>query len=79
MKLDPDIVTLGKIVGGGFPIGVICGKEEIMQNANTSIHSKLKRTLKQIALNSMIWVINIKMIVWLPAYYIGENSMRIAI
>ena len=44
MKLDPDIVTLGKIVGGGFPIGVICGKEEIMQNANTSIHSKLKRT-----------------------------------
>jgi glutamate-1-semialdehyde 2,1-aminomutase len=44
MKLDPDIVTLGKIVGGGFPIGVICGKDEIMQNANTSIHSKLKRT-----------------------------------
>ena len=38
MKLDPDIVTLGKIVGGGFPIGVICGKDEIMQHANTSIN-----------------------------------------
>jgi len=44
MNLDPDIVTLGKIVGGGFPIGVICGKEEIMQRANTSINSKDDRT-----------------------------------
>ena len=43
MKLDPDIVTLGKIVGGGFPIGVICGKDEIMQHANTSTHSKKTR------------------------------------
>jgi len=31
MKLDPDLVTLGKIVGGGFPIGVICGKNELMK------------------------------------------------
>ena len=44
MNLDPDIVTLGKIVGGGFPIGVICGKDEIMQHANTSTHSKTNRT-----------------------------------
>ena len=44
MKLDPDIVTLGKIVGGGFPIGVICGKSEIMEHANTSTHSKKTRT-----------------------------------
>ena len=36
MKLDPDIVTLGKIVGGGFPIGVICGKDEFMKYADTS-------------------------------------------
>jgi glutamate-1-semialdehyde 2,1-aminomutase len=43
MKLDPDIVTLGKIVGGGFPIGVICGKEKIMQLANTKLYSKTKR------------------------------------
>ena len=44
MKLDPDIVTLGKIVGGGFPIGVICGKDEIMEHANTSLNSKKNRT-----------------------------------
>jgi glutamate-1-semialdehyde 2,1-aminomutase len=44
MKLDPDIVTLGKIVGGGFPIGVICGKDEIMEHVNTSTHSKKTRT-----------------------------------
>ncbi|MGI0022971.1 MAG: aminotransferase class III-fold pyridoxal phosphate-dependent enzyme, partial [Nitrososphaeraceae archaeon] len=44
MKLDPDIVTLGKIVGGGFPIGVICGKHEIMEIANTSSHKKSDRS-----------------------------------
>jgi len=44
MKLDPDIVTLGKIVGGGFPIGVICGKSEIMEITNTSIHKKSARS-----------------------------------
>jgi glutamate-1-semialdehyde 2,1-aminomutase len=44
MNLDPDIVTLGKIVGGGFPIGVICGKEEIMENANTTRQTKSKRS-----------------------------------
>ncbi|CAE6498020.1 aspartate aminotransferase family protein [Candidatus Nitrosotenuis uzonensis] len=35
MGLDPDIVTLGKIVGGGFPIGVICAKDEIFKYADT--------------------------------------------
>ncbi len=44
MKLDPDIITLGKIVGGGFPIGIICGKNEVMEHANTSTHSKKTRT-----------------------------------
>ena len=34
MSLDPDVVTLGKIVGGGMPIGVICGTEEVMSNAD---------------------------------------------
>jgi glutamate-1-semialdehyde 2,1-aminomutase len=43
MKLDPDIVTLGKIAGGGFPIGVICGKDEIMSHADTGKYSKTKR------------------------------------
>lgn len=43
LGLCPDIVTLGKIVGGGFPIGVMCGKNEIMKIANTSSFSKNKR------------------------------------
>ncbi len=30
-SLEPDLFTLGKIVGGGMPIGVLCGKKEIMQ------------------------------------------------
>lgn len=43
INLDPDIVTLGKIVGGGFPIGVMCGKEEILKHADTQLFSKTKR------------------------------------
>lgn len=29
--IDPDITTLGKIVGGGLPIGVIGGRAEVME------------------------------------------------
>jgi len=32
--LNPDMITLGKIVGGGLPIGVVCGIKEIMKVAN---------------------------------------------
>lgn len=28
--IDPDLTTLGKIIGGGFPVGAIAGKSEIM-------------------------------------------------
>ena len=44
MKLNPDIVTLGKIVGGGMAIGVICGKKEIMQMADTTGKKKSERS-----------------------------------
>jgi glutamate-1-semialdehyde 2,1-aminomutase len=44
MKLDPDIVTLGKIVGGGMAIGVLCGKKEIMQYADTTGKKKSERS-----------------------------------
>ena len=44
MKLNPDIVTLGKIVGGGMPIGVICGKKEIMKFADTTGKKKSERS-----------------------------------
>ena len=71
MKLDPDIVTLGKIVGGGLPIGVICGKNELMKYANTEIYSKIERAyigggtfsanpLTMIAGNSMLSTIKNK-------------------
>ena len=43
MNLDPDIVTLGKIVGGGMAIGVICGKKEIMNHADTTNKKKSER------------------------------------
>ncbi len=44
MKLDPDIVTLGKIVGGGMAIGVVCGKREIMEYADTNDKKKSERS-----------------------------------
>ncbi len=44
MGLDPDIVTLGKIVGGGMAIGVMCGKKEIMEHADTTGKKKSERS-----------------------------------
>lgn len=32
--LEPDLFTLGKIVGGGLPIGVVCGDKDIMSLAD---------------------------------------------
>jgi len=32
LRIDPDITTLGKIVGGGMPIGAYGGRREIMQH-----------------------------------------------
>lgn len=33
-KLRPDLFTIGKIVGGGMPIGAVCGNREIMSLAD---------------------------------------------
>ncbi len=44
LNLNPDIVTLGKIVGGGMAIGVLCGKEEFMKYADTTGKEKSKRS-----------------------------------
>ena len=33
-KLDPDLFTLGKIAGGGLPIGIVCGTNEILSLCN---------------------------------------------
>jgi len=29
-NIDPDLTTLGKIIGGGFPVGAIAGRAEVM-------------------------------------------------
>ncbi|HUK50963.1 MAG TPA: aspartate aminotransferase family protein [Terriglobales bacterium] len=29
--IEPDITVLGKIIGGGLPIGAICGRQEVME------------------------------------------------
>jgi len=41
--IQPDLLTLGKIVGGGFPIGVVSGREEIMKITDTSLKEKPDR------------------------------------
>jgi glutamate-1-semialdehyde 2,1-aminomutase len=33
-KVKPDLTTLGKIIGGGFPIGALAGKKEAMKLAD---------------------------------------------
>jgi glutamate-1-semialdehyde 2,1-aminomutase len=38
--LDPDLFTLGKIVGGGLPIGVLCGDQDIMSLCNPAGQEK---------------------------------------
>lgn len=35
-KIDPDLVTMGKIVGGGLPLAVYGGREEIMKHVRPS-------------------------------------------
>src|SRR5665647_332485 len=38
-NVTPDLTTLGKIVGGGFPIGVFGGKKEIMAVSYTHLRA----------------------------------------
>ncbi|WP_303235142.1 glutamate-1-semialdehyde 2,1-aminomutase [Methanosphaera cuniculi] len=34
--ITPDLATFGKIIGGGFPIGAICGRRELMEQFSPS-------------------------------------------
>lgn len=43
----PDLTTLGKICGGGFPIGVYGGKSEVMEEVLTSGGDKSKKRMSQ--------------------------------
>jgi glutamate-1-semialdehyde 2,1-aminomutase len=43
-NLKPDLFTLGKIAGGGMPIGIVCGDKEVMSLADpVSIKEKEAR------------------------------------
>ena len=33
--IKPDLTALGKIIGGGFPVGAICGRKDIMELSRT--------------------------------------------
>lgn len=41
-KVEPDITVLGKILGGGFPIGAIASSKEVMQLMNPLIYERPK-------------------------------------
>lgn len=34
--IEPDLMTVGKIIGGGFPVGAILGREEVMRELDVS-------------------------------------------
>lgn len=38
--VTPDITVLGKILGGGFPVGAFCGSKKIMERLNTLVHER---------------------------------------
>jgi glutamate-1-semialdehyde 2,1-aminomutase len=40
--VKPDITVLGKILGGGFPIGALCGPSEIMEKIDHTRHERPK-------------------------------------
>jgi len=41
-RMTPDLTVLGKILGGGFPIGAVCGREDVMMVCSSE---SLKKTL----------------------------------
>jgi glutamate-1-semialdehyde 2,1-aminomutase len=40
-RVEPDLTVLGKIVGGGLPIGVICGSREVMERMDHTKYAGL--------------------------------------
>ena len=37
--MTPDLTALGKIIGGGLPIGAVCGKRDVMERMDDIMHS----------------------------------------
>jgi glutamate-1-semialdehyde 2,1-aminomutase len=40
--VNPDITVIGKVMGGGFPIGAFCGREEIFELIDHKRHPELR-------------------------------------
>ncbi len=38
-NVKPDVTVLGKIIGGGLPIGAICGRRDVMERMDHTKHS----------------------------------------
>ncbi len=36
----PDLTVFGKILGGGFPIGAFCGRQDVMERLNTLVYER---------------------------------------
>jgi len=36
----PDITVFGKVLGGGFPVGAFCGREELMRRINAQVYER---------------------------------------
>ena len=41
-NVKPDVTVLGKIIGGGLPIGVVCGQREVMERMDHTKYSGLE-------------------------------------
>jgi glutamate-1-semialdehyde 2,1-aminomutase len=41
LKILPDITTMGKIIGGGFPVGAVGGRFDIIEQANPTLPDRV--------------------------------------
>jgi glutamate-1-semialdehyde 2,1-aminomutase len=41
-RVEPDLTVLGKIIGGGLPIGAICGRHDVMERMDHTKYSGLE-------------------------------------
>jgi glutamate-1-semialdehyde 2,1-aminomutase len=41
-SVKPDVTVLGKIIGGGLPIGVVCGRRDVMERMDHTRYSGLE-------------------------------------
>jgi len=55
--VEPDIFTLAKALGGGFPIGALCAKEHVASALNREITVQpLEAILLHVQLHWLLWM-----------------------